>query len=235
MTTGSDPKAATADQWLDSRTRPSGPHPRALAHELPRVPRRYGQWAAAVLFILVSILVAGSLWQQKSDRQEVLAVAHAVPAGSVITSDDLKVIEVAGLKDSIAATDVKDVEGSTAAVGLVAGQVLTPGVLAANPVPGKGERVIGLDLDATRAPTGLGPGDVVMVLAVPPSGDSSTPSQLESPTVLADEATVVSADHIEGAGTRLTLVVGKDVAARVASFGAAGRVALVQTPLGGDG
>jgi hypothetical protein len=152
----------------------------------------------------------------------------------VITRDDLKVIEVAGLKDSIVAADLGDVAGSTAAVGLVPGQVLTPGVVAANPVPGKGERVVGLDLDATRSPAGLQAGDVVMVLAVPPAGDASAPAELESPTVLAEAASVLSAEHIEGAGTRLTLVVAQDVAARVASFGAAGRVALVQKPLGGD-
>lgn len=233
MTTDSDHKVPVAGQ----RNAPNGlvgASSRSRSSELPRVPRRYGQWAAAVLFVLVAVLAAGWLWQQKSDRQEVLAVVHAVPAGSVIARDDLKVIEVAGLEDSIAASDVNDVAGSTAAVGLVAGQVLTPGVVAASPVPGKGERVVGLDLDATRAPAGLQAGDVVMVLAVPPAGDSSAPAELESPTVLAEAATVLSADRIEGAGTRLTLVVAQDVAARVASFGAAGRVALVQTPLGGD-
>lgn len=233
MTADSDHKVPVVGQ----RNAPNGlvgASPRSRSSEVPRVPRRYGQWAAAVLFVLVAVLVAGWLWQQRSDRQEVLAVVHAVPAGSVITSDDLKVIEVAGLDDSIAASDVNDVAGSTAAVGLVAGQVLTPDVVAANPVPGKGERVVGLDLDATRAPVGLQAGDVVMVLAVPPAGDASAPDDLESPTVLAEAATVLSADHIEGAGTRLTLVVAQDVAARVASFGAAGRVALVQTPLGGD-
>lgn len=234
MTTDSDRKVPMADQRLARPSDPAAVRSRSRASELPRVPRRYGQWAAAVLFVLVAVLVAGWLWQQKSDRQEVLAVVHAVPAGSVITSDDLKVVEIAGLKDGIAAADVKDVVGSTAAVGLVAGQVLTPGVVAANPVPGKGERVVGLDLDATRAPAGLQSGDVVMVLAVPPAGDSSAPAELESPTVLAESATVLSADRIEGAGTRLTLVVAQDVAARVASFGAAGRVALVQTPVGGD-
>jgi hypothetical protein len=187
-----------------------------------------------VLFVLVAVLAAGWLWQQKSDRQEVLAVTRVVPAGAVITSYDLKVIDVAGLKDGIAASDAKDVEGRTAAVGLVPGQVLTPGLMTTSPVPGKGERVVGLDLDASRAPTGLAPGDVVMVLAVPPSGDSSAPTELESPMVLAETATVLSADHVEGAGTRFTLVLGKDAAAQVASFGAAGRVALVQTPVGGD-
>ncbi len=47
-------------------------------------------------------------------------------------------------------------------------------------------------------------------------------------------ATVASAAAIEGAGTRLTLVVPEPVAERVTAYVAAGRVALVQAPVGGD-
>ena len=40
---------------------------------------------------------------------------------------------------------------------------------------------------------------------------------------------------VEGAGTRLALVVPDSVAERVTAYVAAGRVALVQAPIGGDG
>jgi hypothetical protein len=40
---------------------------------------------------------------------------------------------------------------------------------------------------------------------------------------------------VEGAGTRLALVVPESVAERVTAYVAAGRVALVQSPIGGDG
>ena len=184
---------------------------------MPRVPRRYGQWAATVLFVLVAVLAAGWLWQQKSERVELLAVTHAVPAGSVLGRDDLQVVEVAGLPNALGAGQAANVVGSTAGVGLVAGQVLTPAMLTADPVPGPGERVVGVELDGTRTPAGLAPGDVVRVLAVPPTGDASSPAELASPTV-----------------TRFALLVPQTEADRVAAFGAAGRLSLVQASLGGE-
>ena len=202
--------------------------------DLPRVPRRYGQWAGAVLFILIAVLIAGWLWQQKSDRQEVLVVANPVPVGAIVTAADLEIAEVAGVKAAIVVQESDSVIGSTAVVALVAGQILTYDMVTTDPSPGPGERVIGLQLDATRAPSGLLPGDAVTVIAVPPAGDPSAPEDLDEPIILAQEARVASSTAIEGAGSRLTLLVDDDVAERVASYVAAGRVALVQAPIGGD-
>lgn len=219
----------------DQQPRTTKPRPKSLGHDLPRVPRRYGQWAGAVLFVVMAVLLAGWFWQQKSDREAVLAIAHPVPAGAVIAEDDLQVVEVAGVDSTISSEDAQTVIGATAAVGLVQGQILTPDMVTSKPLPGPSERVVGLQLDATRAPTGLLPGDVVVVLAVPPAGDPSSPAELDDPTVLAPQATVASAEMVEGAGTRLALVVPESVADRVTAYVAAGRVALVQAPIGGDG
>jgi hypothetical protein len=199
----------------DQQPRPTRPRPKSIGHDLPRVPRRYGQWAGAVLFVVMAVLLAGWFWQQKSDREEVLAVA--------------------GVTSTISHEDAASVVGSTAAVGLVEGQILAPDMVTSKPLPGPGERVVGLQLDATRAPSGLLPGDVVVVLAVPPAGDPSSPAELDDPTVLAPKATVASAEVVEGAGTRLALVVPESVVERVTAYVAAGRVALVQAPIGGDG
>jgi hypothetical protein len=227
-------KAPIADDRQEGRSKAAASRGPGLGREIPRMPRRYGQWAGAVLFVVVSVLIAGWLWQQKSDRVEILSVADAVPAGEVITAKDLEIVEVAGLRDGIPAANVDSVVGRTALVGLVEGQVLTPGMLTTTPVPAAGERVVGLQLEATRTPYGLAPGDVVVVVAVPPSGDPSAPEQLDEPEVLAETATVASSVPVEGAGTRLTLVVPQEVATRVAGYAAAGRVALVQAPIGGD-
>lgn len=229
MTTETDRRPATDQE----RTEP--PRSRSLGHDLPRVPRRYGQWAGAVLFVVMAVLLAGWLWQQKSDRQEVLEIAHRVPAGTVLSSADLRVVEVAGVRDAISSRDSDSVIGETAAVGLVEGQILTRDMVTGHPLPGPGERLVGLQLGATRAPSGVQPGDVVVVLAVPPSGDPSSPDQLDQPTVLAPRATVVSTNLIEGAGSQLTLLVPEGVAERVTAYVAAGRVALIQAPIGGDG
>ena len=142
----------------------------SLGHDLPRVPRRYGQWAGAVLFVVMAVLLAGWFWQQKSDQRAVLVIAEPVPAGSVITAKDLEIVEVSGVKGAIPSADSDTVIGSTAAVGLVDGQILTRDMVTSDPLPGPGERVVGLQLDATRAPAGLAPGDVVVVIAVPPDG-----------------------------------------------------------------
>ncbi|KRA37952.1 MULTISPECIES: SAF domain-containing protein [unclassified Nocardioides] len=187
-----------------------------------------------MLFVVMAVLLAGWFWQQRSERQAVIAIADDVPAGAVITADDLEVVEVAGVKGAILSADSDTVIGATAAVGLVDGQILTPDMVTTNPLPGPGERVVGLQLDATRAPAGLVPGDVVVALAVPPAGDPSTPEQLDDPTVLAPAATVASASEVEGAGIRLTLLVPEPVAERLTAYVAAGRVALVQAPIGGD-
>ena len=229
MTTDTGSRTST-----DQQSRTTKQRTQSLGHDLPRVPRRYGQWAGAVLFVVMAVLLAGWFWQQKSDREEVLAVAHPVAAGTVIEADDLKVVAVAGVTSTISSEEASSVVGSSAAVGLVEGQILAPDMVTSKPLPGPGERVVGLQLDATRAPSGLLPGDVVVVLAVPPAGDPSSPAELDDPTVLAPKATIASAEVIEGAGTRLALVVPESVAERVTAYVAAGRVALVQAPIGGD-
>ena len=198
------------------------------------MPARYGQWAAAVLFVLVTVLAAGWLWQHRSDRIEVLAVREAVPPGAVIDRSDLTSLRVGGLTEAIPVGEVDTVVGQTAAVGLVSGQVLTSPMVAAQPVPGPGQRVLGVEVDATRTPSGLMPGDVVSVVAVPPSGDAGAPRELEAPRILARSATVQSVTVVEGSGTRLSLVVPQPLAGRLAAFGAAGRVAVIQAPVGSD-
>jgi len=226
--------ADTDPQTTDQQRHPGALGPMSLGHERSRVPRRYGQWAGAVLFVVMAVLLAGWFWQQKSDQRAVLVIAEPVSAGSVITAEDLEIIEVSGVKGAIPSADSSSVVGSTAAVGLVDGQILTRDMVTIDPLPGPGERVVGLQLDATRAPAGLMPGDAVVVLSVPPAGDPSTPDELDDPTVLAPKATVASVTVIEGAGTRLTLLVPESVAERITAYVAAGRVALVQAPIGGD-
>jgi hypothetical protein len=162
----------------------------------------------------------------------VLTVATAIPAGHVVSRGDLTTSSVSGVAGAISAVDLDRVVGTSAAVGLVPGQVLTGAMLTRNAMPPTGQRVVGVQVDATRAPAGLGAGDVVTILAVPPAGDASDLRTLESPKILANSASVLAVDGIEGARTRISLVIDEGAANRVATFGAAGRVALVQAPIG---
>lgn len=201
---------------------------------LPTRPRRYGQWAATLAFLLVCLVAAGWLWQQKGDQADVLVVSAGVPAGQVIERRDLTSSAVSGVNGAIAAADVDQVVGQPAGVALVPGQVVTDRMITSEQVPARSERVVGVQLDATRTPVELSSGDAVSVLAVPPTGDPSTPTELGSPEVLAESATVFRVGRAEGGGTRISLIVGSADANRVAAFGAAGRLAVVQLPLGGQ-
>lgn len=230
MSADTTPRARAAEPAERRQQKPS-----SLGRDLPRVPRRYGQWAGAVLFVAMAVVLAGWFWQQRDDRVAVLVVSEPVPAGEVLTAEDLEVIDVSGVDGAIASADSARVIGSHAAVGLVQGQVLTADMVTSEPIPGPEERVVGMQLDSTRAPMGLVPGDLVIVVAVPPSGDPGTPGELDSPDVLAEQATVVHADLIEGAGTRLSLLVPDTVGERIVAYVAAGRVAVIQAPTGGDG
>lgn len=202
--------------------------------DLPTRPRRYAQWAGTLAFLLLCLAAAGWLWQQKGDQVEVLVAGTAVPAGQVIDRGDLAVRPVSGVDGAIAAADLEQVVGRVAEVALVPGQILTDAMITSDQVPADSERVVGLQLDPARTPAGLSPGDAVSVLAVPPSGDPSSPDALASPKVLTESATVHLIDRVEGGGARLSLIVSSDDANRVAAFGAAGRVAIVQLPLGGQ-
>jgi hypothetical protein len=235
MTAETDTNQRSAQASAAVRRDPQGPRSGSRTEsDLVRAPRRYGQWTGAVLFVVLAALAAGWLWQQRSDRVEILTVDRDVPAGSVVERSDLKVEDVAGLGNAIPASSAGSVIGQIAAVPLVAGQVLSSGMLTNSPLPGPGKRVVGIQLDATRAPTDLGPGDIVTILAVPPTGNAGSLAELASPHVLAARATVVSAEPVAGEGTRLTMLVDRAVANRVASFGSAGRVAVLQAPIGGD-
>jgi hypothetical protein len=188
-----------------------------------------------LLFLVVCLVAAGWLWQHKGDQVEVLAVRTAVPAGATLDRFNLVTSSVSGVTGAIPAADADRVVGRVAATGLVPGQVLLDELVTDVPVPSAAERMVGLQLDPTRVPDGLAPGDVVTVVAVPPPGDASGSGQLARPTVLTEAATVHAAAGTQDGGSRLSLLVPQDAANQVAAFGAAGRVAVVQAPAPGVG
>jgi len=187
-----------------------------------------------LLFVVVCVLAAGWFWQRSADTTEVLVAGQAVPAGHVLERADLTSAAVSGVSGALPASEAERVVGLTTAVGLVPGQVLTNEMLTTQGVPAAGQRLVGVELDATRVPAGLSPGDVVDVLVAPPSGDASNPTELNSPRALTRGATVHLVTTLDGGVTQLSLLIADRNANRVAAYGAAGRVAVVQSPAGGD-
>jgi hypothetical protein len=223
FTTNTQRSSASRDQGLDLRS--------TLGQVTQKAPRRLGQWAASVLFVVMVVVGLVALFQSQSDRVEVLVVTNPVPAGQVIEEGDLRPAEVAGVSGAIPAVDVDSVVGKRAAAGLVEGQVLTEGALTDEQVPDDGERLVAVRLDKGRVPGGLATGDLVDILAVPPDGDSGAKEQLSTPQVLAEGARVDSVSNTPEGARVVTVLVDEAVADPVAAYSATGQVTVVQAPI----
>jgi hypothetical protein len=208
---------------LDQRT--------TLGRVTQRAPRRLGQWAASIVFVVLVVSGLVALFESQGDRVEVLVVTGAVPAGQVVDQSDLRPVEVAGVPGAVLARDIGSVVGKRAAVGLVDGQVLTEAALTAEQVPGTGERLVALLLTSGRVPGGLGRGDVVDVLAVPGEGAEGSAQELQGPKVLAESARVDSVGKTPEGARVVTIVVDEGLADPLAAYSAAGRVTIVQAPI----
>jgi Flp pilus assembly protein CpaB len=203
----------------------------------PRLPlstrdRRPGLIALLVLLVVGCALAGALLVSRMAAKTEVLVAAKPVPAGHVISRDDLGTAMAAGSLRAIAANDVATVVGQTARVPLVEGQLLNRGMLTAQPVPAPGEAMIGLSLKPGQLPgDGFTAGDRVQVVVTGAGQDAAAATALAAdPRVLAEAARVyaVRPDEATGGNTLVTLLVPAEVGARLAVYGAAGQLGLVK-------
>jgi len=186
----------------------------------------------AALLVLGTGLAVAAWGLHAGQRESVLAVGGALSKGQVIERGDLVSTSVSGVSGAIPVAEVNAVAGKTAAVDLVAGQILTGAMVTSDPVPGMGESTIGLALDPTRVPgAGLDPADQVTVIAVPDAeGVKTDPATLDAPEVLARAAQVyaVGGESTAGGQVLLTLVVDAEDAARIAAYSTQNRVAVIE-------
>ncbi|MGH8877085.1 MAG: SAF domain-containing protein [Stackebrandtia sp.] len=186
--------------------------------------------------MLVAAVLIAALVAQAGDRESVLAVAKPVAAGEVIERADLKSVQVAGVEGAIATGDAGKVMGSTAAVSLTEGQIVTEGTYTSEASPGLGRAVVGLSLTTAKVPTdGLEPGDAVVVVAIP--ADKADTTSLDEPKVLAEHAQVLSAADApaEGGTVAVSVVVPEPAAAAVSAYSAVDRISLVKVSARGGG
>lgn len=198
--------------------------------------------AAAALAIVCGALFV-LLYGSAGSRHPVLAVAQPVAAGTPITASDLTTVRVTDdpALAPVPATEAGAVVGRRAAVALVPGTILTPADLASGPVITAGQASVGLDLKPGQVPSGLEPGESVLVVetASPGQGAASTSAASGTPTILVDQAIVLSvAEPSASSGspdTRVTLVVPADLAAEVVAAASADQIALAGLgPSGGS-
>lgn len=222
MSTTTNQRPLGAQHGLDLRS--------TFGQVTQKAPRRLGSWAAAILFVVLVVIGLLALFQAQGNRTEVLAVTNAIAAGQVIKESDLRPIQVAGVPDAIAASDISTVVGKRASAGLVEGQILTPGAVSGDSVPADGQRLVALQLPPGRVPGGLAPGDVVSVLAAPADGTAATSSQLQDPQSLTEGAQVQDVGTTPDGNKVVTVLVKDSVAESIAAYSAAGQVTIVQAP-----
>jgi hypothetical protein len=206
----------------------------AAPERLPQLPRRRrpGLAALAVMLVVGCSAVSASLVLASGDTTAVLTVVRAVPAGQALAAADLGTAEISGSGlSAVAATSRDKVLGLTAAVDLVPGSLLTDGMVTRDPVPGRGQAVVGLSLKPGLLPEAeLQAGTAVMLVRLPaPTGTpSSADGERVSSELLVPRARVLSETSDPTTGGRLvSLLIEQSIAAEVSRAAAAGTVSLV--------
>lgn len=156
-----------SEQPSDSATAPSQTK-RVRSRRNPRL------MVLGIVAALGGSVVGAWMLTTISQTAPVLVVARPVPAGAVITAQDLTTAQLPAdpVIAAIPATDRQTVLGQRAATNLVAGAVLAPGSTTADPVPAPQMSVVGVSLKPSQMPAmPLGVGDEVRVVVGVRDGD----------------------------------------------------------------
>ncbi|MCP3017096.1 SAF domain-containing protein [Nocardiopsis dassonvillei] len=195
-------------------------------------PRRW-RW----LVLALGMMTAGGLsgvvaLEQTDDRQGVLVADTDLPAGHVVTAEDLRVarISVADGVSFVGADRLEATVGQTLTVPVTEGGLLPEAALGAEATfPERDRAVLGVALRLGRFPASIGPGAAVSVVVHPEDG--ATGGGVEAYRALVRD---VQPSAAEDGSVQLELVASSADAAAIASAAAVERVSVVQVnPRGG--
>lgn len=218
------PSRSGAEQ--SARTLPPAP----LA-PLPKARRRPALLALGAGLMALGVLSGAWLVNGAGDRQSVLAVARAVPFGTVITAGDLTRAEVS-LDPAVAtvpANEIGQIVGRIAATDLTPGSLLTRSAVTDVAPPVRGQVLVAIAVSTTRMSAGgLQAGDRVLVVDTPAAG--ADPPTLP-PTTIAATVVRLGTTDLNGVTVVDVTVTSADGPA-LAARSATGRIALVLQPRG---
>ena len=200
----------------------------------PRRRRRPAVLITAVMLAAAGGGIAATTSIAAGHRAPVLALAHDVPLGAVVTAADLTTARVASdpALHPIPASQRSTVIGQRAAVALVAGSLLTPSMLTASSVPGPGQALVAVPVKPGELPARtVVPGDHLLAVTGVDNGSGAAPN----PTAAASlPVTVADVGEPSSDGTVVVdVVVAQASAVTLARQAAAGEVTLVLLPSGG--
>lgn len=204
---------------LNGQRPPSTPPPSAR--------RNHTRMAVGAAIIAVSVLGVVALYGSASDRVEVVAVRQPVAAGQQIAAEDLTVVAISSDAKlaTIPATRRESLVGKTASAALAPGSLLVDGQVNDGSRIPAGMALVGATLKPGQFPTGLQPGDAVLIVESPlatATGDPASPVEHGRSTVVDLEAVEDAASSIS-----MSLLVPEDAASAVSTAGAAGRLSVV--------
>jgi Flp pilus assembly protein CpaB len=191
--------------------------------------RKPGYAALGVLLIVGLAALGGYLYSTAGAKTPVVVVTQQVPAGHVVTAEDLSTVDVAGGVVAIAGSNLPSVLGQTATVDLLPNTLLQRSMVTAAPVLAADEAQVGVALRAGQLPAdGVLPGDTVQVLQLP-AKDAAASGAAATATVLVPQARVFSErpDPSVAGGWVVTVTVPTTSAAAVATASGLGAAALV--------
>jgi hypothetical protein len=178
--------------------------------------------------VLVTVVFAlgAVLWHLSTvEKVPALAAASAIERGEVIESGDVRVVYVSsdGSLARLGSSQLDEVVGRVALVGLTEGTLLTPSVVADAAAVNTGEGVVGLSLDPGAYPArGLATGDRVSVVR------SAEVADLDAkPTVIARDATVFAVEELSSDRLLVSILTRETDAEAVAATASAGGLRLV--------
>jgi hypothetical protein len=146
------------------------------------------------LLALVAVGVVLLVFSTADKRVPVLQLVHDVPAGSQLTADDFRAIEVSA-DPSLAvvkASRVNDVIGRYAKVRMISGALLVNEMLQASPLVGPDSAIVAVTVAGGELPSGLRERSRVEVVL------SGSPSAAAAPPVVGRVVGLPAADSVTG-------------------------------------
>lgn len=219
--------APTPGPWLDRTGAPATPTSRRGGRKVPHL-------VAGVL--LVVLCVGGAVWWTTSAqaRTPSLAVAKPVTVGHVLTSADLRTVDVSASPGTalVPADEAASVLGRPMATTLGPGALLTPDAVGAAQLPAVGRSIVAVGVKPGQFPPELTAGTPLTVIVTATAAQSTT----TVPATAAGTSWPATTVGVAPAATDQTTVVSLEAttidAAALAQV-PAGQLALVMQPAGG--
>ncbi|MFC9328036.1 SAF domain-containing protein [Kitasatospora sp. NPDC057015] len=215
------------------------PEPARSAPVTPPRTLRARRRRPAVLAMAVALIAAGGLggavlYTSSGQRIAVLALAHDVPYGQVLTANDLVVARIASdpaLKP-LSAADRARVVGMRAAADLKQGALLVKADIAQGLTVQPGELVVGIAAKRTQLPaTKLQPGVAVIVVSTPENPAGQGGGTVRTPESVAAVVTAVGKTDTDGSQV-IDVAVPAAEGVRLAAWVASAKFQVVLAPRG---